>query len=72
MAIYITEEEIVAAVEKQIGSGSQKEWAKNAGISPAYLSDFLLRRRRAGPAILRAAGFSVTPYYRKEKSNGGL
>lgn len=65
MAIYITEEEIVGVVEKQIGAGSQKQWAERAGISAAYLSDFLLRRRRAGPAILRAAGFSVTPYYRK-------
>ena len=65
MAIYISDEEIVAVVKKQIGHSSQKEWAEKAGISAAYLSDFLLGRRRPGPAILRGAGFSVTPYYRK-------
>lgn len=68
MAIYRTEQELVRVVKAQIGERPQKEWAKNAGISAAYLSDFLQGRRRAGPAILRAAGFDLTPYYRRAET----
>ena len=66
MAIYRTEQDLVDMIRDQIGDRkTQKEWAKKAGISPAYLSDFLQGRRGAGPAILKALGFDPTPFYRK-------
>lgn len=68
MATYLTETELVDLLRTQIGeNGTQKQWAYQAGISEAYVSDFLQERRRAGPAILRALGFDATPYYRKAK-----
>lgn len=46
---------------------TQREWAKRHGISDAYVSDFLLERRKAGPAILRALGFDEAPYFKRLK-----
>lgn len=43
----------------------QKDWAIEHGISPQYVSDFLSERRKPGPAILKALGFELTPYYRR-------
>lgn len=65
MATYRAEKQLVELVKDQIGNRTQKEWAKAAGISQAYLSDFLQGRRGPGPAILRALGFEQEPYYRK-------
>ena len=66
MATYRSDREIAEMVRSQIGEKStQKQWAEQAGISAAYLSDFLLGKRGAGPAILKALGFEPRPYYRK-------
>lgn len=69
MATYLSEQELVEIAKAKIGHKTQKDWAKASGISQAYLSDFLLRRRGAGPAILRALGFEPQPYYRKSKDD---
>ncbi len=70
MATYRSEKDLVKIVRAQLGPDkTQKEWAKEAGISPAYLSDFLQGRRGAGPAILRALKFEPTPYYRRSKDD---
>lgn len=66
MATYRSERDLADMIKDQLGDRkTQKEWAKKAGISPAYLSDFLQGRRGAGPAILKALGFEPTPFYRK-------
>lgn len=69
MATYRSDRELADLVKAQIGyRKTQRDWAKKAGISPAYLSDFLQGKRGPGPAILRALGFDPTPYYRKSKN----
>ena len=66
MAIYKTDRELAEMVKGQIGyRKTQRRWAKDAGISASYLSDFLQGNRGAGPAILKALGFENEPYYRK-------
>jgi hypothetical protein len=68
MATYRSERDLAELVKAQIGyHKTQTEWAKKAGISRAYLSDFLAGKRGAGPAILKALGFEPTPYYRKAR-----
>lgn len=65
---YRTDRELAAMIKAQIDRhipGTQAAWAKQAGISQAYLSDFLQGKRGAGPAILKAIGFEPTPFYRK-------
>lgn len=66
MATYKTDRELAQIVKTAIGhNGTQKSWANGVGISQAYLSDFLAGNRGAGPAILKAVGFELIPYYRK-------
>ena len=46
--------------------GGQKEWAEAKGVSAAYLSDVLNRKRAPGKKILDAMGLKpVTIYKRK-------
>jgi hypothetical protein len=54
-------ERLQASVKR---AGSQREWARKVGVSEAYLSDVLLRRREPGPAILEPLGIHVEPIYR--------
>lgn len=66
MATYKTEKDLAAELKRQlVERGAQAEWAKRAGVSAVYVSDFVNGRRTAGPAILRALGYEATPYYRK-------
>ena len=46
-------------------AGSQSNWAKSAGLSPAYVSDVLAGKREPGPKVLRVLGVVVTAVYRK-------
>jgi hypothetical protein len=69
MATYKDDQDLRDIVRAAIGqNGTQKAWADEAGISQAYLSDFLKGSRGAGPTILKAIGFEPTPYYRKAES----
>ena len=69
MAIFNNEQDIrrVLHAHLAVNKKKQKEWAKEHGISEQYISDFLAERRSPGPAILRALGFELAPYYRREK-----
>lgn len=44
--------------------GSQKAWAAKAGVSEAYLSDVLSKRRDPGPSILEPLGIHGETIYR--------
>lgn len=46
-------------------SGSQKQFAKEAGISEQYLSDVLNGRRDVGDKILKWFGLERVVYYRR-------
>jgi hypothetical protein len=65
MPMYKTDRELAEMLRAKLAKQTQRAWADNAGISPAYLSDFLAGRRGPGPALLRALGFESTAYYRK-------
>lgn len=66
MSKYLPAEDVLAYVKNEVSNcESQAYWARAAGISPQYLSDFLAERRGPGPAILKAIGYEPTPYYRK-------
>lgn len=43
--------------------GSQRQYAKAANVSVAYVSDILLGRRNPGPAIAKHHGLTVTTVY---------
>lgn len=47
---------VYAALRRAIGTDKQSEWAREHGISPAYLSFVLNGVRPPGPAILAAIG----------------
>lgn len=49
-------------------AGTAAAWAKDHGLSPAYVSDTLSRKREPGPAILKALGLTSEMQYRKAKS----
>ena len=40
-------------------AGSNRAWAQANDVSPAYVSDVLLRRREPGPAILDPLGLEA-------------
>lgn len=42
--------------DKCKAAGGQAHWAKKHKVSPAYVSDVLLKRRAPGEAIARALG----------------
>ena len=53
----MTREDVVILLETYCRKhGTQKNAAKNLGVSPAYLNDVLLGRREPGAAILRNFG----------------
>ena len=52
-------------------AGSQKAWAKNNGLSGAYVSDCLAGRREIGEGIALAFGFrQVTMYVELAEKRG--
>jgi len=58
-------------------AGSQKDWADAAGVSAAYVSDVLKRKRAPGLSILLALGLRRVTVYEpqpaapKRRRNGG-
>jgi hypothetical protein len=55
----VSAEEVLTELRRQVeAAGSQKRWAAEHGVSPAYLNDVLLGRRMLGPKI--AAALCVT------------
>ena len=56
------------ALERRLKGRTQKALADELGISPAYLSDILLKKREAGPQVLDALGLTrVVTYQRVSK-----
>lgn len=66
---YYTDAELAALLRAMMrrSGKTQKEWARQAKIGEAYLSDFLRGRRGAGPTILKAMGFEKGQYFRRSK-----
>lgn len=53
----MTYDDVIRLLEKHVAdAGTQAAFAKRAGITTAYVTDVLYRRRPAGPAILNAIG----------------
>lgn len=66
--IYMTSKEIAKSLRDRINyQKTQRDLAKDLGVSESYLSDFLSGNRGAGPTILKALGFSLTQFYKKAK-----
>ncbi len=62
----MTLDEVLALLAKQCErAGSQVAWAKANGVSGAYVSDVLARRREPGESILAALGLERVVTYRK-------
>ena len=67
MTTYVTSRDLAEQVKRQVKYGvTQKDIAKQFGISAAYLCDFLQGRREAGPKILRALGYDPIPRYKRQ------
>lgn len=59
-----TRVEILALIERSCKeAGGQKAWAEAIGVSQAYVSDVLARKRNPGDKILDALGLRMVPYY---------
>ncbi len=68
----MTREYLIALLHKSVyKAGGVRAWAKEHGLSAAYVSDALNDNRRMGPAILKALGVevasTVTTYRRIRK-----
>lgn len=69
MSGFQTSRQIADSLKARIGYGvTQRDIAKELGISTAYLCDFLAGRREAGPTILKKLGFDIAPLYRKRRA----
>ena len=49
-------------------AGGQAAWAEAAGVSPAYVSDVLNKRREPGKSILDPLGLERHVAYRKRRT----
>jgi DNA-binding transcriptional regulator YdaS (Cro superfamily) len=65
----ITEQDLIADLRNHCEiAGSQKEWARIYGFSPAYVSDVLHGRRDVSEAMADALGYRrVVRFERKER-----
>ena len=62
----MTLDDVLALLAKQCErTGSQVAWAKANGVSAAYVSDVLGRRREPGEAILTALGLERVVIYKR-------
>lgn len=60
----MTEEDARQAIRDAVDeAGSQSRFAKQSGISQAFISDVLLKKRSPSPRLLRAVGLEwrLTP-----------
>lgn len=72
---YMTADDVRNLLRKACDkSGSNRAWAKAHDVSPAYVSDVLLKRREPGPAILDPLGLEAEEerrvIYRKKVKAG--
>jgi predicted transcriptional regulator len=53
---YYTDEQVIDILAERRGDRTQKELAREIGVSPQHLNDVFNHRRAAGPSILRYLG----------------
>lgn len=65
---HMTRDEVVAEVRRAVErAGSQKAWAKVAGVTVQHVNDVLSGHRGPGPKVLDALGLEkVVTYQRKD------
>ena len=68
----VTLDQFRIVLRKQIGSDTQRKYAREWGISDAYLSDVLAGRREPGEKILTALGYERNVSYRKLNGKAAL
>jgi transcriptional regulator with XRE-family HTH domain len=56
MAKHLSAQDIVSVMKREQGSRSMRAFARDLGLSVAYLSDFYHGRRLPGPSILNYLG----------------
>ena len=56
MAKHLSAKDIVSVMKREQGSRSLREFARDLGLSVAYMSDFYHGRRLPGPSILNYLG----------------
>lgn len=68
----MTEQDVIRLlVQACAKAGGQAPWAKQAGVSQAYINDVVNGRRLPGPSVLNALGLErVVTYRRKERKDG--
>lgn len=67
----MTENSVIDLIWKRCeAAGSQKAWAREAGVSAAYVGDVLRGRRAPGDSILVALGIERVVSYRKVGERG--
>lgn len=66
----MTLDQVLALLRRECAkAGNQAAWAKAHDVSPAYVSDVLMRRREPGDAILRPLGLERITSYRRVSYN---
>lgn len=58
-----TAEQVIELMRKRQGDRTQREFARELGITQQYLCDLYLRRRNPGEAVLRNLGLSSRVVY---------
>jgi len=67
----ITEDEVRERLRAAIATvGSQREWARQAGVSESLVSEVLKGTRGFGPQILKALGLERAIVYGREGRSG--
>jgi transcriptional regulator with XRE-family HTH domain len=57
--------QLVRLLMRRVDGSTQRQVAEDMGVSQAYLSDVLLRKRAPGPKILHALGLQQRIVYSK-------
>ena len=61
---HLTQPELLRVIRKEIARlGSQRLFARAAGVSDAYISDLLRGRRNCGPSLLQHLQYRVEVRY---------
>lgn len=61
----LSESDVIARLRAAVeAAGGQRQFAENAGVSPAYINDVLHRRRGLADRILAALGVERVVTYR--------
>ena len=64
----MTEQQVIARLRSRIGGKTQREYAKDIGVSDSFLSDVLKRSRPPSGKILRALGLERVVTYARSKA----